>query len=105
MTTQDEGSEQSTLYQGTVSVRRDDVRALGELDIDHLPGTAQTDDTHTSFEALLRPGQVEALVAAGAQVTLKRTVEQTLPAERMIRQADPLERLSSLEPYREDRGQ
>ena len=105
MATQDEGSEQSTLFQGTVSVRRDMVRALEELDIDHLPGTARGDETHTSFEALLRPDQVEALVGAGAEVTLKRTIEQTFPVQRLVAQADPLDRLGSLEPFREDRGQ
>ncbi len=105
MATQGEGSERSTLFQGTVSVSRDIVRALDELDIDHLPGTAQADDTHTSFEALLRLDQVEALIAAGAQVTLKRMVELAFPAEGLIAQADPLERLRPLEQYREDRGQ
>ncbi len=105
MTTQDESSEQPTLFQGTVSVSRDIVRALDELDIDLIPGTEQADETHTSFEALLRSDQVEALVAAGATVTLKRTVERTFPAERLIAQVDPLERLRPLEPFREDRGQ
>lgn len=105
MTTQGERSERSTLFQGTVSASRDVVRALGELDIDQLPGTEQADETHTSFEALLRPDQVEALVAAGAAVTLKRTIDRTFPAERLIAQADPLERLGPLAPFREDGGQ
>lgn len=104
MTTQGEGSERSALFQGTVSASRDIVRQLDELDIDSLPGTEQADETHTSFEALLRPGQVEALVAAGATVTLKRTVS-TMPAQQFAAQDDPLERLRSLEAFREDRGQ
>lgn len=104
MTTQDEGSERPALFQGTVSASRDIIQQLDDLDIDLLPGTGQTDETHTSFEALLRPGQVEALVAAGATVTLKRMVS-TSPAQRFAAQADPLERLRSLEAFREDGGQ
>lgn len=105
MTTQDESSERPTLFQGTVSVSRDIVRALDELDLDLIPGTAQADETHASFEALLRSDQVEALVAAGATVTVKRTVGRRFPAEQFIEQADPLERLRPLEQFREDRGQ
>lgn len=104
MSTPDESSERPTLFQGTVSVRRDIVRALDELDIDLIPGTAQADETHASFEALLRPDQVEALVAAGATVTLKRTVGRRLPAQELASLADPLERLRPLEQFREDRG-
>ncbi len=105
MTTPEEGAGPPTLFQGTVTVPRDTVRALDELDIDHIPGTAQADDTHTSFEALLQLDQVEALIAAGAQVTLKWTIGRRFPAERLIAQVDPLERLGPLEQYREDRGQ
>ncbi|MGH3823927.1 MAG: hypothetical protein ACRDRA_14015 [Pseudonocardiaceae bacterium] len=103
--TQGESSELPTLFQGRVSVSRDLVRALDELDIDVIPGTGQVDETHSSFEALLRLDQVEALVAAGASVTLKRTVGRRLPVEQFVAQADPLERLRPLEQFREDGGQ
>lgn len=105
VTAHDDGPQQSTLFQGTVSVSRELIPALGELDLDLLPGTEQADETHASFEALLRLDQVEALVAAGATVTLKRTIDQTPPAESFRATADPLDRLRALEPYREDRGQ
>jgi hypothetical protein len=100
-----QSEQRSTLFQGTVSASRDVIRALDELDIDQLPGTEQADDTHTSFEALLRLDQVEALVTAGATVTLKRTIDQTFPTAQLMAQADPLERLHVLESFREDRGQ
>jgi hypothetical protein len=103
--TQDDRVEGSSLFQGRVSVSRDIVPALDELDIDVIPGTGQSDETHSSFEALLRLDQVEALVAAGATVTLKRTVGRRFPVERLASQGDPLERLRPLEQFREDRGQ
>lgn len=91
------------LLQGTVSASYDVVRALGDLDIDYLPSTEQATDTHTSFEALLRLDQVEALVRAGATVTLKRAIDPAFPVLTLMAQADPLERLRVLEPYREDK--
>lgn len=103
MATQDEPAEQPTLFQGTVSARHDVVRALGELDIDYLSGTEQVADTQTSFEALLRLDQVEALVRAGATVTLKRAIDPAFPTMALIAQADPLDRLRALEPFREDK--
>ena len=105
MTGQNEPVEQSTLFQGTVSASHDVVRGLGELDIDHLSGTEQATDTHTSFEALLRLDQVEALVGAGATVTLKRAIDPAFPTQRLMAQVDPLERLRALESFREDRRQ
>jgi|AntDryMetagUQ889_1029465.scaffolds.fasta_scaffold03472_3 hypothetical protein len=102
MTTQDESAERSTLFQGTVSAGHDVVRAIGELDIDRLLGSEQINDTRTSFEALLRLDQVEALVTAGATVTLKRTIDRTFPTQQLLAQVDPLERLRVLEPFRED---
>ena len=102
MTTQDEPAELSTLFQGTVSASPDVIRAIGELDIDRLLGTEQVSEARTSFEALLRLDQVEALVAAGATVTLKRTIDRTFPAQRLLAQVDPLERLRELESFRED---
>ena len=48
--------------------------------------------------------RITALVAADAQVTLKRTIDHTFPAERLISRAGPLERLRPLEQYRENRG-
>lgn len=105
MSAQRDDSEGSVLFQGTVSASPDVIRGLGELDIDLLPGTEQASETHASFEALLRPEQVEALVAAGATVTLKRTIDPVLPTELLEAQADPLERLRELEQFREDRGQ
>lgn len=103
MATQEETAEQATLFQGTVSASHDVVRALGEFDIDHLSGTERATDTDTSFEALLRLDQVEALVKAGATVTLKRAIDPAFPTLTLMAQADPLERLRVLEPFREDK--
>lgn len=103
MTSQDEPAEQSTLFQGTVSASHDVLRELRELDIDYLPGTEQATDTRTSFEALLRLDQVESLVRAGATVTLKRVIDPAFPVMALMAQADPLDRLQVLEPFREDK--
>lgn len=105
MSTQDDHPERPTLFQGTVSARRDAMRAIAELDIDQLPGTEQVTETHTSVEALLRLDQVEAVVRAGATVTLKRTIDPVFPADQLMAQVDPLERLRALEPFREDQEQ
>lgn len=104
MAAQGDDADGPVLYQATISAHRDVIRGLGELDIDLLPGTEVTEGTQASFEALLRPPQVEALVAAGATVTLKRTIDPVLPTDELEAVADPLERLRALEPYREDRG-
>lgn len=102
------GHDRTTLFQGTVSAEREVVAALDHLDLDQLPGTERVDGTRTSFEALLRLDQVEALVDAGATVTVRRTVD-TSPVSALATPdalgapVDPLERLRPLERFREDR--
>lgn len=102
MSPEDAASESPVVFQATVTAEHDVIRTLDRLDIDQLPGTEAVAETRTSFEALLRLDQVEALVDAGATVTLKRTIGPTLPQEAAMMRADPLDRLRPLEPYRED---
>ena len=79
MATGDEEPGRPTVFEATVTAAPEVFAELDDLDLDVLPTRECLDDGRFAVEALVRPEQLAALVAAGAKVELRRVVEQRFP--------------------------
>ena len=105
MTATGDQQDRPTVFQATISASRETMRAIRELDIDVLPDPGRIDEDRIRIEAIIRLDQLEALVAAGAMVTLQRTVDQTFPADRIMSEDESQARLRPLAQFREEEAE
>ncbi len=105
MSAKNEYSDSPTLFEATISIDLEGRQRLETLDIDVLPEPERVKDDRFTIRALVQLDQIEALVGAGAEVTLRRAIDPEMPAAyiRHENKDEVAERLRSLEQFREDR--
>jgi hypothetical protein len=92
-----------TVFEATITAPPEVFAELDDLDLDVLPARKALDDGRFAVEALVRPEQLAALVAAGAKVELRRVVDQQFPRGHIMSAEQARSGLSGLRQLRANR--